>query len=66
MEQAEKDFEWLAAHPEVERRYAGEWILVENEQIIAHGKDLGAVLEIAKSHPDALLAQARGDEVLIL
>jgi hypothetical protein len=65
MEQAEKDFEWLTAHPEVERQYAGEWILVENEQVIAHDADLDVVLRVLESHPDALLAQAYGDEGLI-
>ena len=66
MQQPENDAAWLAEHPEEERRFAGEWILVENRRIIAHGADLSSVLKVAESHPDALLAQARGDEVLIL
>jgi hypothetical protein len=66
MEEVDRDFEWLAAHPEVEQQHAGEWILVEDERVIAHATDVGAVLKVAREHPDALLVQARGDEVLIL
>ena len=66
MEQAGTDGAWLADHPEIEQRYAGEWILVENQRIIAHDTDLAKVLKIAEAHPDALLAQAYGDEGLIL
>ena len=66
MEQIEDEATWLAEHPEIERQYAGEWLLIEGRRVIAHDADIAAVLEVAKSHPDALLAQAYGDEGLIL
>ena len=66
MAQAESQLAWLAQHPEEERRFAGEWILVEDGRIIAHDADLATALRIARSHPDALLAQAHGDEGLVL
>ena len=66
MQQAEKELAWLAHHPDQEHRFAGEWVLVENGHIIAHDADLAAVLKVARSHPDALLAQAHGDEGLVL
>lgn len=66
MEQVDADAAWLAEHPEIERRYPGEWVLIENQQVIAHDTDLAEVLKVAESHPDALLIQAYGDEGLVL
>jgi hypothetical protein len=64
MDQAGRALRWLSDHPEQERQCAGEWILVEGDRIIAHSPALDEVLEVAKAHPDALLAQAHGDEAL--
>jgi hypothetical protein len=66
MDQVDADSAWLAEHAEVEQQYAGEWILVEGRRVVAHDSDLAAVLKAAESRPDALLAQAYGDEDLIL
>jgi hypothetical protein len=38
-----RDLEWLWAHPDISRDYAGEWIVILDGQIIAHGSD-GAVV----------------------
>ena len=66
MVRPEMDAVWLAEHPDEEHRFSGEWILVENERIIAHDRELSSVLKVAEDHPEALLAQAHGDEGLIL
>ena len=66
MQQPQADATWLGEHPEIERRYAGEWILIEDRRVIAHDTDIAVVLKVAESHPDALLAQAHEDEGLIL
>jgi hypothetical protein len=38
------ELEWLIHHPEVEEQFAGEYLAIHLDQIIAHGKDLHEVL----------------------
>ena len=43
-----KEFTWLLMNPEVEDQYAGEYIAIIGEAIVAHGKDFQKVLEEAE------------------
>jgi hypothetical protein len=40
--------EWLNRHPEELRKCAGEYVIVEGKEIVAHGKEPAELLEIAK------------------
>jgi Family of unknown function (DUF5678) len=40
--------EWLKAHPEELRKCAGEYVIVEGTEIIAHGKEPAKLFEVAK------------------
>ncbi len=40
--------EWLRAHPEELRKCAGEYVIVEGTEIIAHGKEPAELFEIAQ------------------
>ncbi len=44
----ERENAWRRTHGEVLRRYAGQWLVLEGEQIVAHGSD-----------PAPLVARAR-------
>lgn len=44
----DKEFEYLVSHPEISRKYSGEYIAIVGEAVVAHGKDLKKVLEEAK------------------
>ncbi|OGG43776.1 MAG: hypothetical protein A3F84_13430 [Candidatus Handelsmanbacteria bacterium RIFCSPLOWO2_12_FULL_64_10] len=41
------EFNWLIAHPEETQKFAGEYIALVGEAIVAHGKDFEAVLKEA-------------------
>lgn len=45
-----KEYSWFLTHPESENQYAGEYIAIVGEQIVAHGKDFAAVLQEAEQH----------------
>ena len=45
-----KEYTWLLMNPEVETQYAGEYIAVIGESIVAHGKDFKKVLNEAKKY----------------
>ena len=45
---------WCRSHPEILRRYAGQWLVVEGEKVVAHGDD-----------PAQLVKQARAQGVSI-
>ncbi len=45
-----EEFTWLISHPEIEKQYAGEYVAILNESVVAHGKDFKAVLEEAEQH----------------
>src|SRR5438874_6414915 len=38
-----RDVHWAKHDPEVERQYAGEWVVAHNRTIVAHGTDMDAV-----------------------
>jgi hypothetical protein len=59
-----REMEWINANPSVVARYAGEWLAVEGEQVVAHGPDLAAVLVAARQagHPQPLVFQAWSDD----
>jgi len=49
-----KEYTWFLSHPEIETEYAGEYIAISNERIVAHGKDFKTVLREAENqgvHP---------------
>ena len=45
-----KEYNWFLAHPELETHYAGEYIAIIGEAVVAHGKDFHAVLQEAKRY----------------
>lgn len=45
-----KQYNWFLEHPDIEEKYAGEYIAIVDDQVVAHGKDFGDVLEEAKRH----------------
>jgi hypothetical protein len=49
-ERSSENWEWLVQHPDVLEPYRGEYVVIWNRQIVAHGKDPKAVrVEIAAS-----------------
>ena len=48
---SDTEFNWLIAHPEEAQKYAGEYIALVGESIVAHGKDFKAVLAAAETRP---------------
>lgn len=50
----EREDAWCRSHPEVLRRFAGEWVVVEGESVVAHGKE-----------PRRVVAQARAQGIRI-
>src|SRR5215469_7476855 len=44
----ETEIRWREAHPEILRQYAGRWIALEGECILAHGVDPAAVAAAAR------------------
>ena len=49
-----QELDWRQAHGEVLRNYSGQWIVLEGEEIVAHGKD-----------PCRVVAQARAKGIRI-
>jgi hypothetical protein len=45
-----KEYEWLLMNPEIENKYAGEYVAIIGESIVAHGKNFQEVLQEAKKH----------------
>ena len=50
----EREDAWCRSHPEILRSFAGQWLVVEGEEVIAHGQD-----------PAQLVAEARAKGVRI-
>ena len=44
------EYLWFLKHPEIEIQYAGEYIAIVGEAIVAHGKDFNEVLQEAKKY----------------
>ena len=40
-----KEYDWLLSHPEIETEYAGKYVAIAGESIVAHGKDFREVLK---------------------
>jgi hypothetical protein len=59
-----REMEWINQNPSVVARYAGEWVAVERDRIVAHGPELGAVLAAARQagHAQPLVFQAWSDD----
>ena len=49
-----RELEWRQAHREVLRSFSGQWIVLEAEKIVAHGKD-----------PQRTVAQARAKGIRV-
>lgn len=47
---SEKEYNWFLNHIEIEDQYAGEYIAIVDDGVVAHGKDFNAVREEAKKH----------------
>jgi hypothetical protein len=43
-----REMEWIRTHTDVLRRYAREWVCLEGEQIVAHGRDVVRVVASAR------------------
>ncbi|HEX9735247.1 MAG TPA: DUF5678 domain-containing protein [Thermoanaerobaculia bacterium] len=54
-----QEFNWYVAHPEISARYAGEYIAIVGEAVVAHGKDLKFVLEEARKHGKPFIHKVR-------
>ncbi len=44
-----RELEWRRTHQEMLRTMAGEWVVLEGEEIIGHGKDLGPLVNEARA-----------------
>jgi len=44
----QREFEWIEAHADEMRRLAGEWVVIEGEELIAHGKNASRVVASAR------------------
>ncbi len=47
-----REHSWLLAHPELGTQYAGEYIAIVDEAVVAHGRDFEAVLDEAEKQGD--------------
>ena len=45
-----EEYIWLLAHPEIEKKYSGEYIAIIKNNIVSHGKDFNKVLASAEKH----------------
>ena len=45
-----KEYDWLLSHPEVETKYAGNYVAIVGESIAAYGKDFKEVLKKAENN----------------
>jgi hypothetical protein len=57
MRQGEADRRWLEAHPDVLEPYRGQWVVIHNEQVVAHSPDGRELTRRgdARTHPGALV-----------
>jgi Family of unknown function (DUF5678) len=44
-----QELEWRRTHRDVLRNFAGQWVVLEGEQIVAHGKDPQQVVGDARA-----------------
>ena len=45
-----KEYNWLLKNPEIGTKYAGEYIAIIGESVVAHGKDFIKVLKEAEKY----------------
>ncbi len=45
----EREDAWCRSHPELLRRFAGQWLVVEGEEIVVHGRDPAQLVEQARA-----------------
>ena len=45
----ERELEWRRTHPETLRQFENEWVVLEGEEIIAHGSDAAQVIDEARA-----------------
>ena len=63
----EKEQIWLCAHPEIAKKYPGEYIAVIGEKVVAHGKKLAEVIKMAeKIEKKPLISKVPQSEVLVV
>jgi hypothetical protein len=63
----EKEQIWLNTHPEVTKKYRGEYIAIIGEKIVAHGKKLAEVIRQAeKIESKPLISKVPQAEVLVV
>lgn len=62
-----QDHKWLAANGlEIQRKYSGEWIAVNNGRIVAHDRDFDKVAAMAQQlQVDALYTQIPEEDTII-
>ena len=63
-----RDFEWLNAHhPQLQRKYGGQYVAVVNQHIVASGKDARSVLKKASRYsPQPHLAKIPREDIMVL
>lgn len=62
-----KEYDWLLAHPEIELQYAGQYIAIVGESVVAHGEDFAAVLEKAEKYGEPFIHKVpRADRDLVV
>lgn len=44
----QREFEWIETHADEMRRLAGEWVVIEGDRLVAHGKNAARVFATAK------------------
>lgn len=63
-----RELEWRRTHQEELQAYAGQWVVLEGETIIAHGEDLGKVVADARTKgvaiPYIFYVEALGDNIV--
>lgn len=45
----ETELRWRESHADMLRQYAGEWIALEGERIVAHGRDVAQAVGAARA-----------------
>ena len=62
-----KESDWFVHHPEISTRYAGEYIAIVGESVVAHGKDFKVVLSEGKKHGRPYIHKVRkADQDLVI
>lgn len=44
----QREFEWIRTHADQMRRLAGQWVVLEGEELVAHGKNAVRVVATAR------------------